>query len=94
MTENKRFKRYLLDGGFWFDEYVKPVWSINDSQNKDNPIGFIEFKDEYKDLCDEVVSELNKLNDENEQLKIELATYKSANALLKKTLDGVRELDD
>lgn len=70
MTE-KRFKRYLLDGGFWFDEYVKPVWSITDTQNKDNPIGFIEFKDEYKDLCDDVVNELNKLHEENQLLKSE-----------------------
>ena len=66
---NKRFKRYLLDGGFWFEEYVEPVWAITDRLDKNSPITHIEFKDEYKDLCDEVVKLLNELNDENENLK-------------------------
>lgn len=62
MTE-KRFKRYLLDGGFWFDEYVKPVWAINDTVDKNSPITHLEFKDKYKDLCDEVIDLLNKLSE-------------------------------
>ena len=65
----KRFKRYLLDGGFWFEEYVEPVWTITDRLDKNSPITHIEFKDEYKDLCDEVVDLLNELHEENEHYK-------------------------
>ena len=69
MTE-KRFKRGLLDGGFHFgDDYVPPVWSINDSVDRESPIGFLEFKDEYKDLCDEIVNFLNKMHQDNQDLK-------------------------
>ena len=65
----KRFKRYLLDGGFWFDEYIKPIWAIRDTINPDNPIKYIEFKDEYKDLCDEIITYLNEQHEENKKLK-------------------------
>lgn len=68
MTD-KRFKRYLLDGGFWFEEYVEPVWAITDRLDKNSPITHIEFKDECKDLCEEVVKLLNELHEENEHLK-------------------------
>ena len=59
----------------------------------------IEYDGDYFDLhkpsdIRSLIKVMGYVTDENEQLKIELATYKSANALLKKTLDGVRELDD
>jgi hypothetical protein len=72
MTE-ERFKRILFDGGFHFgDDYVPPIWSINDSVDRESPIGFLEFKDEYKDLCDEIVNFLNSLSKENEKLKLKI----------------------
>ena len=61
MTQ-KRFERYLLDGGFWFDDYVEPVWGITDTV-EDSPITYLEFQDKYKDLCDEVVDFLNELSE-------------------------------
>lgn len=67
--EDKRFERYLLDGGFWFEDYVEPVWAIIDTKNHKNPICFLEFKDEHKDLCDEIVEELNRLYDEKQNLQ-------------------------
>lgn len=72
MSENKRFKRYLLDGGFWFEEYVKPIWAIQDNMDKDSPVQFLEFKDEYKDLCDELCEYLNGIYEENQKLKKQL----------------------
>lgn len=69
MTD-KRFARYLLDGGFSFDdEYVPPRWSIIDRKNNKSPFRFLEFEDEYKDICDEIVDELNLLTEENTRLK-------------------------
>ena len=66
----KRFTRYLLDGGFSFDdEYVLPRWSILDKKNNKSPFGFLEFEDEYKDICDEICDVLNTFDKENEQLK-------------------------
>lgn len=73
----ERFKRYLFDGGFSFgEEYVPPKWSIIDENTKGSPFGFLEFDDEHKDLCDEIVDSLNEfveeynhLKEENEQLK-------------------------
>lgn len=72
----QRFERYLLDGGFSFgDEQIPPRWSIND-RYKNSPFIFLEFEDEYKDLCDEIVDALNMqyeqiqfLEKNNEQLK-------------------------
>ena len=67
---DKRFVRYLLDGGFSFgDEYVPPRWSIIDRKNNKSPFRFLEFEDEYKDICDEIVDELNRLVEENTRLK-------------------------
>lgn len=67
---DKRFVRYLLDGGFSFgDEYVSPRWSIIDRKNNKSPFRFLEFEDEYKDICDEIVDELNLLTEENTRLK-------------------------
>ena len=58
MTD-KRFERFLLDGGFWFGaNYIEPKWAINDKQ-ANSPIIFLEFEDEYKDLCDEICGWLN-----------------------------------
>lgn len=82
----KRFKRYLFDGGFSFDdEYIPPRWSILDKKNNKSPFGFLEFEDEYKDLCDEIVDNLNEfideynhLKEENEQLKTELSELKAS----------------
>ena len=72
MTE-ERFKRILFDGGFHFgDDYVPPVWAINDILDSSSPIVFLEFKDEYKDLCDEIVEFLNKLYNENQELKLKI----------------------
>ena len=68
----KRFKRYLFDGGFSFgDEYVPPKWSITDENTKGSPFGFLEFDDEHKDLCDEIVDSLNEFVDEYNHLKEE-----------------------
>ena len=75
----KRFKRYLFDGGFSFgEEYIPPKWSISDENTRGSPFGFLEFDDEHKDLCDEIVDSLNEfveeynhLKKENEQLKKE-----------------------
>ena len=69
----QRFKRYLLDGGMWFEEYIEPVWSIHDQKYDTipgtSPIQFLQFEDNYKDLCDEVVNFLNDLWEEREELK-------------------------
>ena len=68
----KRFKRYLFDGGFSFgDEYVPPKWSISDENTKGSPFGFLEFDDEHKDLCDEIVDSLNEFVEEYNHLKEE-----------------------
>ena len=82
---SKRFKRYLLDGGFSFgEEYVPPKWSISDENTKGSPFGFLEFDDEHKDLCDEIVDSLNEfvdeynhLKEENEKLKEQLSEAKT-----------------
>lgn len=87
MTD-KRFKRYLLDGGFSFgEEYVPPKWSISDENTKGSPFGFLEFDDEHKDLCDEIVDSLNEfvdeynhLKEENNQLKARLYAEKTNTA--------------
>lgn len=72
MTE-ERFKRILFDGGFHFgDDYVLPVWAINDILDSSSPITFLEFKNEHKDLCDEIVEFLNKLYNENQELKLKI----------------------
>lgn len=71
MNTEKRFKRFLLDGGFWFDEYVPPKWAISDSNDKNSPITFLEFQDEYKDLCDKVVDFLNNQSDKIDELEKE-----------------------
>ena len=69
MTD-KRFIRVLFDGGFYCgDDYVPPVWSITDLKNRTSAINMLEFREESKNLCDDVVNELNKLSDENEELK-------------------------
>ena len=66
----KRFKRYLFDGGFSFgDEYVPPKWSISDENTKGSPFGFLEFDDEHKELCDEIVDSLNELHKKNERFE-------------------------
>lgn len=69
----QRFKRYLLDGGMWFEEYIEPVWSIHDQKYDTipgtSPIQFLQFQDDYKDLCDEVVDFLNDLWEEREGFK-------------------------
>lgn len=83
MTE--RFKRYLFDGGFSFDEeYIPPRWSIVDRKNNKSPFGFLEFDDEHKDLCDKIVDSLNEfvdeynhLKEENEQCKMMIATLRN-----------------
>ena len=68
----KRFKRYLFDGGFSFgEEYVPPKWGISDENTKGSPFGFLEFDDEHKDLCDEIVDSLNEFVDEYNHLKEE-----------------------
>ena len=41
-------------------------------------------------MNEEDLTLLKQLQEENKKLKLELNTYKSANALLKKTLDRVR----
>ncbi len=65
----KRFTRYLLDGGFSFDdEYIPPRWSIIDRKNNKSPFRFLEFEDEYKDICDEIVDLLNELHEDNQLL--------------------------
>ena len=74
----KRFKRYLFDGGFSFgEEYVPPKWSISDENTKGSPFGFLEFDDEHKDLCDEIVDSLNEFVDEYNHLKEENEQLKS-----------------
>ena len=81
----KRFKRYLFDGGFSFgDEYVPPKWSISDENTKGSPFGFLEFDDEHKDLCDEIVDSLNEFVDEYNHLKKENEQLK---LLIKKVLE-------
>lgn len=68
--DDKRFNRFLLDGGFSFgDEYVPPVWSIQDNLNPKSPFTYLEWEDEHKQLCDETVDELNKLQDEVDNIK-------------------------
>lgn len=64
MDDGKRFSRFLLDGGFWFDEYIQPVWSISDKEDNNSIVSYLEFKDEYKDICDGLVDFLNKLVEE------------------------------
>lgn len=67
---NKRFERYLLDGGFWFsDDYVPKKWAINDTEDKDSPINFLEFEDDYKDLCDMICDYLNDIIEEKNRLR-------------------------
>ena len=84
MTD-KRFKRYLFDGGFSFgEEYVPPKWSISDENTKGSPFGFLEFDDEHKDLCDEIVDSLNEFVDEYNHLKKENEELK---LLIKKVLE-------
>ena len=79
MTD-KRFKRYLFDGGFSFgEEYVPPKWSISDENTKGSPFGFLEFDDEHKDLCDEIVDSLNEFVDEYNHLKEENEELKTKN---------------
>jgi len=74
----ERFKRYLFDGGFSFgEEYVPPKWSISDENTKGSPFGFLEFDDEHKDLCDEIVDSLNEFVDEYNHLKKENEQLKS-----------------
>ena len=69
MTE-KRFERYLLDGGFTFgDEYIKETWGITDTL-EDSAFTFLEF--DNKDLCDEIVTALNNIHEDNVQLRKEL----------------------
>lgn len=67
----KRYVRYLLDGGFSFgDEQVLPKWSIGDNKDKDSPFTFLEFEDEYKDLCDNIIK---VLNEQHETIQIQKA---------------------
>ena len=77
MTENKRFIRILFDGGFYFGEdYVLPEWSIQDRENPQSVFGNLQFADGEKRLCDMMIEELNKLNDENKQLKQQVTAFK------------------
>ena len=78
----ERFKRYLFDGGFSFgEEYVPPKWSISDENTKGSPFGFLEFDDEHKDLCDEIVDSLNEFVDEYNHLKEENEQLKSSDTI-------------
>jgi len=84
----KRFNRFLLDGGFSFgDEYVPPVWSIQDNLNPKSPFTYLEWEDEHKQLCDETVDELNKLQDEVDSIKhIIREAYLSERTMLGKSV--------
>ena len=69
----KRYVRYLLDGGFSFgDEQVLPRWSIGDNEDKDSPFTFLEFEDEYKDLCDNIIKVLNEQHEQIQAFKEKL----------------------
>ena len=66
----KRFRRFLLDGNFSFgDEYIAPVWAIEDSEDKESPVFFLEFQDENIDLCDKIVDFLNDMDSVNKIMK-------------------------
>ena len=74
MTANKRF---TVDDGL---ENVL-CWEINDKENENMTCG------ECAKLLNELHEENQSLKEENKFLRNKVATYKSGNALLKKTLD-------